>query len=423
MRIAYNRKLLFFMVISVAAAAASSLIYLTVRHSHISNPELSSSGSMFGADLGRSSAYDSAALPGPPHIKWSLQGFLATTAPVVSEDTVFVGGITTSGRREYGIHAVGFNTGQEKWVFKIGNDMDPLESTPAIAGGIVYFCGDRSLFALDAQTGEKRWQYQVSHRTTDSPVVARGFVYFSSGDRLIALDALTGEEKWSVDTQSAFLASESVNDGSSVADGTVYFTITHHTETHDSGSIHAVDAKSGVEKWNYEPQGGVGGARIEGSPIATGGLVLFWDAGNNVHCLDASNGEERWNTKTAGKVKLPLAIWDNKVFVGEISTDQRGEAGRIKALDIDSGEEKWSFDAGKIRIAPAIVDGQLYFGDDRTTSSPIRSKLYNLDAKTGKLLWTSDALWTPAEPGTVQAGSDTFTFTAGRLLIDAKVYQ
>jgi len=77
------------------------------------------------------------------------------------------------------------------WSFATGG---PVRSTPAVAGGAVYFgSGDGNLYALDAATGAERWQFRTGEQVHSSPVPADGAVYLGSDDgRLYALAAPTG---------------------------------------------------------------------------------------------------------------------------------------------------------------------------------------------------------------------------------------
>jgi len=75
---------------------------------------------------------------------------------------------------------------------------DKVYSSPAVANNIIYVGSkDGHLYALDAGTGEVKWDYETRERIISSPAVANEIVYVGSDDHYIyALDAGTGEEKW-----------------------------------------------------------------------------------------------------------------------------------------------------------------------------------------------------------------------------------
>jgi len=82
----------------------------------------------------------------------------------------------------------------------------------------------------------------------------------------------------------------------------------------------------------------------------------------------------------ATRARSQPAIAMDTVFVG-------GEDGRVMALDLATGCERWAFEASaEVRTAIVLADGpgnsrRAWFGD-------IFGKLYALDARTGKLLWS-----------------------------------
>src|SRR6478672_427086 len=76
----------------------------------------------------------------------------------------------------------------------------PIRSTPARAGGLLYFgSSDGVLHALDETSGAERWRFQAGGGITSSPAVADGKLLFTSRDRKMwALDARTGRPAWSL---------------------------------------------------------------------------------------------------------------------------------------------------------------------------------------------------------------------------------
>ena len=76
-----------------------------------------------------------------------------------------------------------------RWMRKLGRfdgdspTGDRVESSPAIAEGVVYFGSfDHSLYAASASTGELLWQYATEGPVSSSPMVAGGVVYVGSTD-------------------------------------------------------------------------------------------------------------------------------------------------------------------------------------------------------------------------------------------------
>ncbi len=138
---------------------------------------------------------------------------------VVSGDKVFFGaddgkvyGVTT---RLQPAWAEPFKTGGKIW------------STPAVDEGTLYIGSfDRKLYALDAATGAKKWEFLTGGVITATPVVADGTVYVGSFDQsFYAIDADSGELKWRFEAKTGFWANASVVNGNIYApalDGKVY---------------------------------------------------------------------------------------------------------------------------------------------------------------------------------------------------------
>jgi len=87
---------------------------------------------------------------------------------------------------------------------------------------------DQTIYALDAQTGEKRWGFKTTGESVGDPVVSAGVVYFSDSNhalpmgprRLYAVGAATGRELWHYETRSTLLTTPTLGNG------VIYETIT-----------------------------------------------------------------------------------------------------------------------------------------------------------------------------------------------------
>jgi eukaryotic-like serine/threonine-protein kinase len=81
------------------------------------------------------------------------------------------------------------------WQFQTGGSVD---LTPVVADGIVLLMSrkDRTLYALDALTGERRWHRPISYFGDIPPHVADDVVYVSDDGSPLALDLPTGQRLW-----------------------------------------------------------------------------------------------------------------------------------------------------------------------------------------------------------------------------------
>ncbi|MGE9271011.1 MAG: PQQ-binding-like beta-propeller repeat protein [Verrucomicrobiales bacterium] len=85
------------------------------------------------------------------------------------------------------------------WIYQ-GDDF-PFFTAPAVDEAHVYIgCRDKSLHAIDRETGNPAWKFSTGGRIESSPVAFRDAVIFGSSDgRLYAVDSTTGKERWRLD--------------------------------------------------------------------------------------------------------------------------------------------------------------------------------------------------------------------------------
>ncbi|MCP4661080.1 MAG: PQQ-binding-like beta-propeller repeat protein [bacterium] len=99
---------------------------------------------------------------------------------VVSSPALFDGTAFAGSSDGFFLQGVDLATGEERWRTKTPSN---VFSSPAIAGGVVYFgCFDGVLYALDSQGGAERWRFRTAGSIMSSPAVAEGVVYFGSDD-------------------------------------------------------------------------------------------------------------------------------------------------------------------------------------------------------------------------------------------------
>ncbi len=99
---------------------------------------------------------------------------------------------------------------QVAWTFSVGADRGQ-EAVPLVVDGTMYVVGPfpNNLFALDATTGDLKWQYAPATDPASQGVAccdvvnwgaaySNGRIYFNTlDDHTVAVDATTGEEVWS----------------------------------------------------------------------------------------------------------------------------------------------------------------------------------------------------------------------------------
>jgi outer membrane protein assembly factor BamB len=293
------------------------------------------------------------------------------SSPVVSNGLVFFGSDDKS------FYAVDAKTHQQAWKFATGGI---IRSRPAVSDGVVFVSSDDGvLHALDVSTGVEKWQTDIGAANIrtggafdvgsgydyqqSSPVIAGGVVYVGSGAaEFDAVDAASGKLLWRFETASRIRSS------AAIAAGKVYV-------GDGSGTLHAFDARTGAELWNQP------GCDLP-SPAAAGGLVYCGSRGTfEVHAWDAATGELKWKFPVGHSwVDSSPVIVDDILYIGS------SDASTLFALDAATGELKWQFSTkGYAWCTPRFANGTVYIG---SYNMGVEGTLYAVDAATGQQKWS-----------------------------------
>jgi outer membrane protein assembly factor BamB len=130
----------------------------------------------------------------------------------IAPPTATLNGIVYIGNGDHNVYALNANTGTKIWNYTTGSF---VWSSPAVANGIVYVSSaDRNVYALNANTGTKVWNYTTGNWVHSSPTLANGIVYIGSLDHNVyALNANTGKLVWSYTTRNPVRSSPTVANG------------------------------------------------------------------------------------------------------------------------------------------------------------------------------------------------------------------
>jgi outer membrane protein assembly factor BamB len=339
-------------------------------------------------------------------VRWKYRtGGAVNSSPAVAAGTVFVASLDGN------VYALDAADGKVKWKFKTAGERrftapgihgtmprtelmaDPFDvflSSPTVVGDTVYIgSGDHHVYAIDAQSGAKRWAFETGNVVHASPAIVAGVLYIGSWDRnLYALDAASGAPIWKFQTGDDTDTYNQIGIASSaaVAAGTVFFGCR-------DGHFYAVDARTGAKKWDHDNKGGW----VIGSPAVDRGIVYFPTSdGERFKALDALTGATVYDISNKAMSFSSPAIVGDSIFYGTsdgwlhaINTrtgvskgDFRTEgskenaaryidaAGKINtaALYPDStldgmiiGLDR-TFSLGSVLSSPVVVDGVVYFG-------------------------------------------------------------
>jgi len=250
-----------------------------------------------------------------------------------------------------------------KWAFGYPTGLS-ANGQPTVVAGRVFVGSDNGFFyALDAKTGCVYWSFEQGSIVRNAPVVGavtgqgatRYGVFFGDGHaNVYALDAQDGRLLWTTKVDPHVVAR--ITAGSAYHEGRLFVPVSSSEEwmsgTPDypcctsRGSVVALDASTGRQVWKawVVPE--------EPMPHATNpnGVVLYKPAGAAV-----------WTAPTVDPVR-------NAVYfgTGDSTTDPPAVASDgILAVDIDSGERLWSFQA---------TEGDVFMGGcngpDRSAACP-----------------------------------------------------
>jgi polyvinyl alcohol dehydrogenase (cytochrome) len=346
-------------------------------------PTVGGDWAMFGGDLGNTRANLAETKLTPQNVAglkelWTFQGAGCTATPALYEGAIYLP--MWDGK----VYALDAATGKPRWMTALP---DLIDSSPTVTATTVYVGDDQgSVHALNRMDGKKLWSKLVDMHAEahlwSSPIYVPGselvLVGVASGEEavqgpwtfrgsVVALDAKTGEERWKFYT--------TAGDGMSGPGTAVWATV-------------AVDP---VRKFAYV---GTGNA-YSGT---TGPLV------DSMLALDIGSGKLMWSRQFTKEdvfsisgafsgVDYDLGASANLFQAGGKDIIGIGiKSGDYVALSRDTGEVLWMthLTAGSVQggfIASAAVAEDKVFGASNNYPQPLSTTMAAFDAATGKTLW------------------------------------
>jgi outer membrane protein assembly factor BamB len=271
----------------------------------------------------------------------------AYTSPTiaVADGAVYVGGFNN-------VFAINAKNGAQLWDDNYGEDARYFNS-PVIVNGVVYSGAQEGGFSsFNAKSGQLLWGYAYDNQSassiyvTSSAAVANDKVYFAESDQIYALNAATGAKLWNYSIGGDFWSTPAM------ANGIVYA----GTGAYNIGNVYALNATDGTKIWNYTTD-----ASISSSPLVANGIVYISAYVGTVYALNATSGIKLWNSTTSSSAgsgapsSSPIVV-GNVVYIGSGN-------GNVYAFDATSGSKLWNFTVGNTYLSsPAIDNGVLYIG-------------------------------------------------------------
>jgi outer membrane protein assembly factor BamB len=287
-------------------------------------------------------------------------GTLMEFSPVLHDGTLY--GINNDALA----FAIDAKTGEEKWQRRIG---ELNASSPAYAYDRLYAVNlePGQALALDPKTGKTIWERDLPGRSESSPVVADQKVVFGcETGEVFALDAATGKELWTREVDGA------VKGGVALNDGIVY-------AGDYGGTLTAINLDDGSVKWESSASGGSFGraGSFYSTPTVAFGRVYIGSKDSRMYSFEAATGDLVWSHSTGSEIYAGPAVADTiatppSVYFG-------GLDGHVYALDAKTGDERWSKEAGGSVIGAGAVIGQIFY-----VSNLSKRATAGFSTKTGK---------------------------------------
>ncbi len=318
--------------------------------------------------------------PGPaaqPVVQWQAQ----LDGPIASSPVV-AGGIVYVASGNGIVHALSLEGGYEKWRKDVGAPIG--SSTPLIVGErLVVSDMGGTLRALALDDGSTSWSTSLDGPVNGSPATVdeRIFVATLSGTAY-AVDAIDGSIHWQRELPAG------VSRSIAVANKFAYMGAS-------DGMLLAVRLQDGEVGWHRQ----VSSSGEIGTPTVAQDIVL---AASGISSADATvkalvaveveSGTEVWRyaSPTLAQVFTPAVFNETAYLVGK--------DGRVVALDLHSGVERWGVDMGQATTAlPAIAGGILYVATDE-------GAVMALTTQDGGHVWTAQLIAGQAYAPVLSAG-------------------
>lgn len=280
-------------------------------------------------------------------LRWTVAGSF-TGYPAISHDTIFAMGTN--------LVAMNAKTGDQYW----------SSATNGPDGGLVYYGGmlfanlpqTNQIIAVNAKTGNRVWA--LTGGSAYAPTISKGILYYENPDgqggaSFIAVDAKTGVPKWNMILHGNTAVPVAVN-------GTAFIQSSATDPNNAGGYLYARDAATGGYKWSFGFNGEVG-VNYQSRPVVVGNVVYFlgykneYGTPNTLYAVNISDGTPKWQKPAF------TGAASGSVFGGPDGIYVNGRE-VVEKFDLNTGALLWSIPVtgsfnGVTNVA--VSPGSLYF--------------------------------------------------------------
>ena len=234
------------------------------------------------------------------------------------------------------------------------------------------------VYVLDAATGNLIWKHQVSDWVRSKPLVLGDDVYVATWDGILYRlqdNGATVTEVWQRQVaEHGFTADLTGNANGILLGGRDYV-------------LYSISPETGYLQWHHSMLDGtwvdgvqhtadIDGGNFQSSPVVVDGVLYIGGPDGILNAIDVDTGQEVWKFEAGGKISAAPLVAEGKVFFGYTSSNLE-----YFALDKDTGELVWQKNFTWVFQGAAYNDGTVFFGD-------IEGNFRAVNPDNGNVLWT-----------------------------------
>jgi outer membrane protein assembly factor BamB len=245
--------------------------------------------------------------------------------------------------------------------------------SPSLDEGVIYAADERGrVMAVDAQSGERRWQTDLDVGVSSGLTAVAGQVYLGTRNgEVVALNQADGDVAWRARVSSEVLAPPQPSNELLVVQSV-------------DGAITALDRRTGRERWVHTTTEPALTLRGTGTPMVIDPVTFAGFANGRLATLDNRSGQPLWERRIAvprGRSEIdrmvdlsgqPVLTPDGRLFVTSYN-------GRLVALEAQSGEVLWQREHSSY-LTPVLVGDRLFTVNEA-------SHVIAFDARSGEEVW------------------------------------